>query len=411
MCRQNDYRTFKMKKILTLVLILVVTGTVFGQQTVYYILKARALNEQGKPDLAITLLDKAISETKESGYFTERAEVNILKGNYSAALSDYNEANKLTASSGEYGLARIYALKGDAGTALYHLELNLNSSFRKGEKEIMLDPAFGVIENRSEWRQFWKKEWYSSTEKSLSEIEYYISAGKADESKTVLSELKQNNPLNNDILYAEALINLAAGKYSEVIKVISGLTLPDPGNEKYLRLLAKAQTGASNQAGASVIYSQLIGSGVPDAELYILRAECYRKTGETGKALSDIEKYLDFYPENKNALSLAGKVESASGDNLKALEYFSTNLKLHPNDPECYIDRANSYFVSKSWDLAIKDYSMSLDLKPENSDTWLNKGIGLLNSGKVDDACHDFRKSLRLGNKRAAEFISNNCIK
>ena len=411
MCRQNDYRTFKMKKILTLVLILVVTGTVFGQQTVYYILKARALNEQGKPDLAITLLDRAVSETKESGYFTERAEANILKGNYSAALSDYNEANKLTASSGEYGLARIYALKGDAGTALYHLELNLNSSFRKGEQEIMLDPAFGVIENRSEWRQFWKKEWYSSTEKSLSEIEYYISAGKADESRTVLSELKQNNPLNNDILYAEALINLAAGKYSEVIKVISGLTLLDPGNEKYLRLLAKAQTGASNQAGASVIYSQLIGSGVPDAELYILRAECYRKTGETGKALSDIEKYLDFYPENKNALSLAGKVESASGDNLKALEYFSTNLKLHPNDPECYIDRANSYFVSKSWDLAIKDYSMSLDLKPENSDTWLNKGIGLLNSGKVDDACHDFRKSLRLGNKRAAEFISNNCIK
>ena len=411
MCRQNDYRTFKMKKILTLVLILVVTGTVFGQQTVYYILKARALNEQGKPDLAITLLDRAISETKESGYFTERAEANTLKGNYSAALSDYNEANKLTASSGEYGLARIYALKGDAGTALYHLELNLNSSFRKGEQEIMLDPAFGVIENRSEWRQFWKKEWYSSTEKSLSEIEYYISAGKADESKTVLSELKQNNPLNNDILYAEALINLAAGKYSEVIKVISGLTLLDPGNEKYLRLLAKAQTGASNQAGASVIYSQLIGSGVPDAELYILRAECYRKTGESGKALSDIEKYLDLYPENKNALSLAGKVESASGDNLKALEYFSTNLKLHPNDPECYIDRANSYFVSKSWDLAIKDYSMSLDLKPENSDTWLNKGIGLLNSGKVDDACHDFRKSLSLGNKRAAEFISNNCIK
>jgi len=411
MCRQNDYRTFKMKKILTLVLILVATGTVFGQQTVYYILKARALNEQGKPDLAITLLDRAISETKESGYFTERAEANILKGNYSAALSDYNEANKLTASSGEYGLARIYALKGDAGTALYHLELNLNSSFRKGEQEIMLDPAFGVIENRSEWRQFWKKEWYSSTEKSLSEIEYYISAGKADESKTVLSELKQNNPLNNDILYAEALINLAAGKYSEVIKVISGLTLPDPENEKYLRLLAKAQTGASNQAGASVIYSQLIGSGVPDAELFILRAECYRKTGESGKALSDIEKYLDLYPENKNALSLAGKVESASGDNLKALEYFSTNLKLHPNDPECYIDRANSYFVSKSWDLAIKDYSMSLDLKPENSDTWLNKGIGLLNSGKVDDACHDFRKSLRLGNKRAAEFISNNCIK
>ena len=95
-------------------------------------------------------------------------------------------------------------------------------------------------------------------------------------------------------------------------------------------------------------------------ELLILRADCYRKTGETDKALTDIEKYLEIYPDNKAALSLAGKVEAISGDNLKALEYFSKNLKLHPNDPECYIDRANSYFVSKSWDLAINDYSMSL---------------------------------------------------
>ena len=78
-------------------------------------------------------------------------------------------------------------MKGDAATSLYHLELNLNSSFRKSEKEIMLDPAFSTIENRPEWRQFWKKEWYSMTEKSISEIEYYVSAGKIDESKEVLA--------------------------------------------------------------------------------------------------------------------------------------------------------------------------------------------------------------------------------
>jgi len=67
-------------------------------------------------------------------------------------------------------------------------------------------------------------------------------------------------------------------------------------------------------------------------------------------------------------LDLAGKVEARAGDNLKALQYFSENLKLHPNDPECYIDRADSYFVSRSWDLAINDYSMSLDLNPANSE-------------------------------------------
>ena len=94
---------------------------------------------------------------------------------------------------------------------------------------------------------------------------------------------------------------------------------------------------------------------------------------------------------------MAGKIEAASGDNLKAMKYFSENLKAHPNDAECYIDRANSYFVSKSWDWAINDYSMSLDLNPADSDAWLNKGISLLNSGRAEDACHDFKKIIKSG--------------
>jgi tetratricopeptide (TPR) repeat protein len=403
--------TFKMKKIITLIWILMIAGTVYGQQTVDYILKARAFTEGGKPDQAINLLNRALSETKESRLFTERAEANMLKGDYSAAISDFNEANKLTPFSGEYGLSRIYSLKGDAGTALYHLEINMNSPFKKAEKEVLLDPAFSTIENRQEWRQFWKKEWYSTTEKSISEIEYYISAGKIDESKDVFQELKKSSGSDNDILYAEALIDVATGKNSEAMKLITGMNTENPGNEKYLRILAKAQTGASDAAGASTTYSQLLSSGVADAGLLMLRADCYRKTGETDKALADIRKYLEIYPENRAALDLAGKVEARAGDNLKALQYFSENLKLHPNDPECYIDRADSYFVSRSWDLAINDYSMSLDLNPANSDVWLNKGIALLNSGKVEDACHDFRRSFSLGNKRVTDYISRNCIK
>ena len=400
-----------MKKIIILFWILLGAVTVYGQQTIDYILKARAFSEVGKPEQAITLLNRAISETKESRLFFERAEANILKGDYSAAISDYNEADKLTASSGEYGLARIYALKGDARTALYHLELSMNSPFKKSEKQILLDPAFSTIDNRQEWRQFWKREWYSKAEKSISEIEYYVSVGKIDDARDLVTDLKKSFDDNPDILYAESVVNVATGKYSEAIKILSGLSSTNPGNEKYLRLTAKAQTGASDPAGASTTYSQLLASGVADAELLILRADCYRKTGETDKAMGDVRKYLEIYPENRTALSMAGKLESSSGDNLQALEYYSKNLKLHPNDPQCYIDRANSYFISKSWDLAINDYSMSLDLKPANSDVWLNKGIALLNSGKVEDACHDFRISFRQGNKRVADYISRNCIK
>ena len=60
-----------------------------AQQTVDYILKARALTEAGKPEQAINLLNRAINETKESRLFTERAEANILKGDYSAGYQRF----------------------------------------------------------------------------------------------------------------------------------------------------------------------------------------------------------------------------------------------------------------------------------------------------------------------------------
>ena len=89
-----------------------------------------------------------------------------------------------------------------------------------------------------------------------------------------------------------------------------------PENEQYLLLLASAQSGSSNYAGASDTYSKLLNMGIPDVKLYLKRAECYIRTGETKRALADIEKYLSFFPDDKDALSMAGRIESASGNNL-----------------------------------------------------------------------------------------------
>ena len=400
-----------MKKILLFILFFGVSLLMTGQKPVDYLLKGKALIEAGKSGEAISLLSKALEISPESRLYIGRAEAFMAGGDYSQAINDYNSANKAAQSSGEYGLARIYALKGDAATSVYHLESNMKSSFRKSEKEIMLDPSFGLIENRPEWRQFWKKEWYSAREKGISEIEYDLSTGNIAQAKITFSELSGNYSGQDDIAYAGALISFSEKKYAESAKLISGLLTDEPDNEKYLRLLSRTQEATGNYAGATSTYSKLLDIGIPDPELLIQRAECYRKTGETGKAIEDIAKYIDLYPGNKKAISLAGKLESQSGDNIKALAYFSENLKLHPNDPECYIDRANSYFVSRSWDFAIKDYSMSLDLQPENSEVWLNKGISLLNSGKISDACFDFRKSFSLGNKKATPYLSRNCIK
>jgi tetratricopeptide (TPR) repeat protein len=400
-----------MKRTGLLVSALLFTWVVSGQSAIDLLLKARALNQGGKSADAIELLSGAVNDLNDYRLFLERADSKVIAGDFNGAIEDYNSSNKIKPFTGDYGLSRVYAIKNNISASLSHLERSMNSPFKRSEKEIMLDPAFSVIENKPEWRQFWKKEWYSKIEKSISEIEFYASAGKLDEALVIHLEIERDYPGDNEMIFSGTLIEYSSGKYQEAIRKLIGLIAQEPDNEKYLMLLAKSQVAVSNFSGATVTYSKLISLEIPDAGLYIQRAECFRKTGELRKSMDDIEKYLLFYPEDKKALSMAGRVKAASGDNLKALEFFSQNLRFHPNDAECYNDRADAYLSSKSWNWAIKDYSMSLDLNPRNSDTWLNKGIALINTGKTEDACHDFRNSLNLGNKRATEYISRYCIK
>jgi tetratricopeptide (TPR) repeat protein len=400
-----------MKRALVIILLAVNSCFLTGQSSAEYIMRSRALIESGKPGEAAAVLTEAAGRLNDAQLFLARADANLLKGDYQMAVSDLNTANSLTPGSGEYGLARIYALKGNPSTAVYHLQLCLKSSFKKSEKEILLDPSFNVIENSPEWRQFWKTDWYDNYEKGISEIEYDVSTGNIADAKSTLNDISGIYSERSGNLYAAALINYSEGKYPESLKALSTLASMEPSNEKYLRLLARTQEAAGNPAGASATYTRLLDLGVADAGLLLLRADCFRKTGENDKAVADAEKYLSFYPDSKKALSFAGRMESAAGDNIKALEYFSRNLALHPNDADCFTDRANSYFVARSWDLAIKDYSMALDLSPDNPDVWLNKGISLLNSGKTEDACHDFRISFNLGSRKATEYLSRSCIK
>jgi Flp pilus assembly protein TadD len=400
-----------MKRTIILISAILFAGVVSGQSVIDYLLQAGSLKSSGKPDQAIDLLSPVISKTADSRLYLLRAEAYMIKGDYQLAASDYNSANAVTRNSGEFGLSRISALRGEVSNSLEHLKKDMNSEFKKSEKIIMLDPAFSKIENTPEWRQFWKTEWYSEQENGLSEVEFYLGTSKLSNAAQVVSGLEKNYPGDSKTLYARSLVNIATGKPAEAINTLSVLLKSAPSNPEYLRMLAEAQVKALNYAGASSTYSNLIVLEVPDGELYIQRAMCYNKTGELNKASSDIKKYLSLFPSDKNALRLAGKTAAASGDNLKALEYFSENLRLHPNDPECYNDRAGSYFVSKSWEWAIKDYTMSLDLEPGNPEVWLNKGISLLNLGRTEDACYDFRRSFNLGNKRATEYISRYCIK
>ena len=191
--------------------VLIFSKLSYGQSVLDYLLQAKAFSSSGRPEQTVLILTEALAKLQDSRLLLERAEAFILKGDYSGAIADYNSANALSDQSGEFGLAKVYALKGDAATSLYHLEMSMKTDFKRSEKEIMLDPAFSRIENRPEWRQFWKKDWYSISEEKISEIEFYTSNGKIEEASAVLNDLKRSFPGSATSKYAESLVSITIG--------------------------------------------------------------------------------------------------------------------------------------------------------------------------------------------------------
>ncbi len=403
--RLSGNKCLLMKKLLIVILLLTSIRFLDAQETYDVLLKARAASTAGRNDEALRILSEG--NKGDIRILLERSEIYISKGDYQSAITDLNGANAVSTGAGDFGLSRIYALRREASTSMYHLASCLHSPFRRTEKEIMLDP----IENSPEWRNFWKEARFSTYEKSIAEMEYYYSAGRKEEAESVLSVLGREYAGTEGYRYAASLVSMMGSKYSDAVRQFSALIAENPGNERYLRLLAEAQVASGNAAGASVTYTKLIDSQVPDAKLFADRAGCFLKTGETNRARTDIRRFLELYPDDTEALRLAGKIENAAGDNLAAIAMYTDNLKLHPDDPRCYTDRGDAYFLARSWKLAADDYSMALDLSPINGNAWLNKGIALLNTGNRDDACNDFRMALKHGNRRAAEYISANCLK
>ena len=372
-------------------------------------LKAKALVD-GKNTLeAINILSSALDSEKNSKLYLKRADIYISLNQLDKAISDLKEADGMEPGIGSYGLARAYSLKGDPAMAISYLEKNMNSAYKIGEKEVLLDKYLTKISNTPEWKQFIKKDWYSKIESSISEIEYYVSLGRTSEALEILKDLENNYPEDPRLSYIKGYIAYANDQYREAMLIMVPLVDDEPYNVEYLNLLANSRFAMKNYAGAAESYLRLLNIGSDDASLLLKLAECYKGIFAYDKAISYIDIYLSLYPSNVDALNIGGSIERASGNYTNALRYYSKCLDEDSGEPRFYIDRADTYFVLKSWELAANDYGMALDLNPGNAESWLNKGISHLNLKQLETGCFCLEMAKKMGNDKASSLLERNC--
>jgi len=400
-----------MKKGVVLLIIVLASQLIAGQGRYEEMLRAVALSAGGNSNEAAGVLTGLINAAPGPDLLLLRGDAYLTSGKVKEAKSDFMAAESMKQGSGLYGLARCAAAGGEAKAAVSYLEAHLKSQFRKSEPEIMLDKSFGSIQASPEWKSLWKKDWYKGYERKSWEIDHYLKIGKTDLAGEVYRELSAVYPDMPVTDYCSARILTARGLYRDAAALLTPLTIMPDAPASYLTALAEAQAGEGSFYAAAMAYGRLIDAEYPDPQLYLKRAAMLVKAGDRDAAKGDLETYLGLDPENSEALGLIGKTYAEEGAIYEALPYLNMNIEKHPGEAMAFSIRGDAWLAARTWDKAAEDYTMSLDLDPENASVNLNLGIALINSGKTEDACHYLRKAKEQGNKDATKYLSKYCIR
>ena len=88
-----------------------------------------------------------------------------------------------------------------------------------------------------------------------------------------------------------------------------------------------------------------------------------------------------------------------------AIADFTRTIEEDPNEVIAYYGRGTIYGISGEHNLAIKDYTKALELNPEFAQVYIQRGTAYVANGKVDLALEDYKSAMELSPNDAMAYV------
>ena len=177
-------------------------------------------------------------------------------------------------------------------------------------------------------------------------------------------------------------------------------------------------------------YNTAISENKKDADLYYKRANCRNKMGDVcnekrvansyyyEKAIDDYKKAIKLNPTRygDTAYYKMGKAESrlisSSGvmGHYAAVKHFTKAIELNPNFTDAYYQRGVSRMNTDKYSGAIEDFTKTAELNPKlAAECYFQKGNCKLNNRDKKGACESWNKAKDLGYSVSSQLIDKFC--
>lgn len=238
----------------------------------------------------------------------------LIKATTEKVLGNYEEAEKIY----------LECLKLDAKSAVTHFELSGIYLFRRAEEKSIEHAEKAVLYNPSNG-------WY----------------------KTNLAVIYQESKF-----YAKAEV-----LYKDLIVLF-------PTRSEYHFTLAETYLYQRKIKEAIEVYDEIEKILGPSADLIVHKHKLYLRLGETGKAITEIQKLIDQNPTNAQYYGLLADLYENEGDDSKALAIYHKILQIAPSNGTVHLSLYEYYRYHGNHDkafsellLAFKNTTVSIDTK------------------------------------------------
>lgn len=122
---------------------------------------------------------------------------------------------------------------------------------------------------------------------------------------------------------------------------------------------------------------------------------------------------IQYYPNTRLPWGNRANYLRDQGRNKEALADYNMRLSLGANDPEPFNSRGKLYFNSNNRDtlqLAYQDYSKAIELNPNNSEYYVNRGSTIARLGNLEASILDYNKALEINPNNANGYFNRSII-
>lgn len=230
-----------------------------------------------------------------------------------------------------------------------------------------------------------------------------------------IAETQTAYEINPQPLYKhlEAQIRYTKGEFQQACDMFLQLTKSTLRNPElfYEAAQCKMQLKADDKEILQMLDSAIAICKTPntpsDAVYYIARASQLDKMGQYRKAMQDYNKYDTLRLGRVNAQFFYTREQCAMKCRLyqQALDDINLALRLAPQEPLFYAEKANVQLRVAQYYEAIATATSCLSIDPKNPDAYLILGLAQIQTGQKKEGQQSLLKAKELGNPQAQSFI------